>query len=124
VGPFQVPVFAVRVVPTNGWPLIDGRPPLTGALWPGLKRALSFPALALEVNTSSTKRTKALWRRCIPALSAVGLRPLTGYEGFHSFLTMIPPNQGGAALRTGQSTPEFGAGAPKNSRSRLLAYVT
>jgi hypothetical protein len=119
-GPFQVPVFAVRVVPTNGWPLTDGRPPLTGALWPGLKRALSFPALALEVNTSSTKRTNALWRRCIPALSAVGPRPLTRPGRIHSFLTMIPPNQGWAALRTGENGVSSGVKLAASGRENGL----
>jgi hypothetical protein len=121
VGPFQVPVFAVRVVPTSGWPLIDGRPPLTGALWPGLERDLSFPALALEVNTSSAKRTKALWRRCIPALSAVARRPLTRSGRLHSFFTMIPPNQGWGALQTGESGVssgvEFAASGRESGRS-------
>jgi hypothetical protein len=31
-GPFQLPGFALSVIPTSGWPLMLGTPPLTGAV--------------------------------------------------------------------------------------------
>lgn len=60
---------------------------------------MPFPALALDVNTSSTNRRTAQWRRCIPALSAASSRPLTSRSGFHSFLTFFPSNQGSEGWR-------------------------
>lgn len=90
-GPFQLPGFAVSVIPTSGWPLMLGTPPLTGAVWPGAD-IVPFPALALDVNTSSTNRRTAQWRRCIPALSAAPSRPLMRLSRFHSFLTFFPSN--------------------------------
>ena len=98
-GPFQLPGFAVSVIPTSGWPLMLGTPPLTGAVCPGAD-IVPFPALALEVNTSSTNRRTAQWRRCIPALSAAPSRPLTSRSRFHSFLTFFPSNQGCEGRRT------------------------
>jgi hypothetical protein len=49
-----------------------------------------LPALALEVKMSNATSRTALWRLRIPALSAVGRRPLTRVLGIHSFTTLFP----------------------------------